>query len=346
MNLPQEPFFVMGMGRRRKLLYSQGRLSDALTGATLRTWDVASVRLTPSAYCIEIETLQGRTVRLWEDPAALWMDEGREPVCLSVGPVCLPDFGGSPHAALLRALHQEILVNIVNGAPLPNLMVYDQPWYRDGAMVCMCLQRTGNLGLVDRWIMGLREPYDRNNAGEREPDNLGELLYLISLVSDARHPLVPTVLRAARESAENGHLVGRSDFGPHPVYQTKWLKYGLSCLQLDDPYRIPPVYDSYSALFWMDYCDAYVPGAPFGERTTALYPYLGWAEAHFHGWPLPPPIADSYPLTWEAEASQARYAGMEAVGPTWVERRIAAPHTWHAAEMMLYLLAQGRGPST
>jgi len=32
------------------------------------------------------------------------------------------------------------------------------------------------------------------------------------------------------------------------------------------------------------------------------------------------------------------YGGMAIVSGTYVERRIAAPHTWHASEMFLYLL--------
>jgi hypothetical protein len=153
------------------------------------------------------------------------------------------------------------------------------------------------------------------------------------------HPLVRAVLDAVPRFEQESHIAGFSDFAPHPVYQTKWLKYGLRSLGIDDPYRIPAVFDSYSALFWMDYKDAHVPGARFSADAVRLYPYLGWAEAHFYGEAPPEPVqAGRYPLSWEARASQADYRGMARLSPELAARRIGAPHTWHSAEMFLYLL--------
>lgn len=37
MRLPRCPFYLFGMGVRRKLLYRRGELLDALTGEVLRT---------------------------------------------------------------------------------------------------------------------------------------------------------------------------------------------------------------------------------------------------------------------------------------------------------------------
>jgi hypothetical protein len=68
------------------------------------------------------------------------------------------------------------------------------------------------------------------------------------------------------------------------------------------------------------------------------YPYLDWAEAHFCG-KRGGPLGDrDYPLSWEANASQADYPALAAISPLYVEQKLAAPHTWHAAEMFLYLL--------
>jgi len=47
---------------------------------------------------------------------------------------------------------------------------------------------------------------------------------------------------------------------------------------------------------------------------------------------------DQYPITWEAHASQANYEGMALISQEYVDRRICAPHAWHAAEMFLYFL--------
>jgi hypothetical protein len=292
---------------------------------------------------------------------------------------------GHPYAEVLRVLHQEMLVNIRvpgregwapalrAGAPLPNLIVYDKPWYRDAAMVCMCLEKTGNLHLVRDWILGLREPFDRNNAGTCEPDNLGQALYLVSLVAapasgHPSHPLVERILAEVQAFRQGDYIVGSTDSGEHPVYQTKWLKYGLKALRLPDPFRVPPVFDSYAALFWMDFKEQGTPsllacwrltrrsarrpaGNPrtggqenrrfprFKQMSRERYPYLGWAEDHFHGDP-PGAIGGGlpYPLTWEAYASEARYERMAVVSEEYVRLRLAAPHTWHAAEMFLRLL--------
>ena len=74
------------------------------------------------------------------------------------------------------------------------------------------------------------------------------------------------------------------------------------------------------------------------------YPYLGWATDHFLGQKRSPISNRDYPLTWEIAASQARYEGMAIIDPVFVTQRTAAPHTWHAAEIFLYVLKQQRDP--
>jgi hypothetical protein len=48
----------------------------------------------------------------------------------------------------------------------------------------------------------------------------------------------------------------------------------------------------------------------------------------------------AYPLTWEQHAGETNYAGMNVVAPVYARQRLSVPHTWHAAEMFLYLLAR------
>jgi hypothetical protein len=337
MRLPDCRFYLFSMGDRRKLLYRRGELLDALTGEVLRTWDVREERIDAAEYEVLLTLHGGETVRLVEDAEAAWLEGAGERHCLSAAPVKLPRFGGHPHAALLRGLHQELLVNLVGGKPTPNLLVYPKPWLRDGAMVAMCLQRTGNLGLMEGWVLGLRDPFDRNNGCE-EPDNLGQALYLLSRFADRTHPLVATVLERVGDFRRDRHIVGPTDGAEHPVYQTKWLKLGLRALGLDDPHVVPSLRDSYSALFWMNFREEHVEGPPFSPEAGELYPYLAWAEAHFHRWDPPMHLCNpTYPHTWEAHASQADYARMGIVNGEYTIQRLAAPHTWHAAEVFLYL---------
>jgi hypothetical protein len=354
-SLPDVPFFQFGMGLRRKLLFKGGVLRDARTGVEIQRWDAKHAVTVPPEYLVRLSTGDGRAVAIREDETAVWIEEnsGRVALAGTRAPLRLPDFAGHRYASILRVLHHEILINVTEAGPVPNFYVYKRAWYRDGAMMAMCLQTTGNLDTIRDWIHGLRDPFDRNNAGETEADNLGQALFLISLSADKNHPLVPKVLKELARfevRAPGGRYIqGRSDFAEHPVYQTKWAKYGLRALQLDDPYVIPRRADSYSSLFWMDYRDRHVPGAEAADRGN--YPYLGWATDHFQGRKLSPISNRDYPLTWETDASQADYAGMKVIDPAFVRQKTSAPHTWHAAEMFLYLREPiapraGRGAAT
>ena len=127
--------------------------------------------------------------------------------------------------------------------------------------------------------------------------------------------------RFERDGPQGKYILGKCDFAEHPVYQTKWLKYGLRALGLPDHYRVPLVPDGYSALFWMDYRDAHVAGKDSDDR--AAYPYLGWACDHFHGRKKSPIGNRDYPLTWEQHASQANYAALAVLDPSM--RRRSSP---------------------
>jgi hypothetical protein len=340
-------FLLLGMGSRRKFIYAPGgRLLDALTLEPVRSWDVVREEMDASEYRASLETRGGETVRIAEDEDGVWVEEkgGRE--LLSRGSsVRLPRFDGHPQARWLRALHAEILVNIMPGGPVPNLWVYPRPWYRDAAMMLMCLRETGNLGLAEAWCLGLHKVFDRNNAGDPEADNLGQVLFMLSLFEARKHPLVEAVMKAVSGYRRDGHIVGRTDGAQRPVYQTKWLKFGLRALGLDDPYRIPAVFDAYSALFWMDFRDKHVAGDRFSAKALRDYPYLNWAEAHFYDGPPPEPLGElGAPLSREGLAGEAEYWRLQPlvdrgiVPAEQVAARMCTPHTWHAAEMFLYLL--------
>ncbi|MFC1462810.1 hypothetical protein ACFLQU_04310, partial [Verrucomicrobiota bacterium] len=260
----------------------------------------------PAEYRVVMHLKEGNEALVFEDEEGVWVEEGGDRRCLTKGEgVKLPRFDGNPHAPWLRALHAELLVNLMPFGPVPNLWVYPRSWYRDAAMMLMCLERTGNLSLVEPWVMGLYKVWDRNNRGHAEADNLGQVLYMAALIGAARHPIIDDVLKAAPDYRKDHHIVGMTDHQEHPVYQTKWLKFGLRTLGLEDPYRIPEVHDSYSSLFWMDYRGEHVPGERFSERALELYPYLNWAEAHFHGEPFPEPLGELRPpLTREGRGSE------------------------------------------
>jgi len=342
--LPDEHFFLFGMGLRQKYLYRDGVLMNAQSGAVIRKWDVREAVILPANYEVYIHTKSGAWAYIFENEEGVWVENNTSSSRSKTlpgtrTPVHLPSFDACKYPAVMRVLHQELLVNVTTNGPVPNFFVYSKPWYRDGAMMALAFKQTGNLDVIRDWILKLGEPYDRNNNGETEADNLGQALFLISLVSDTNHPLVAKILSELPkfEQQRDGvkFIKGRSDFSEHPVYQTKWLKIGLRALGLPDGYTVPQQKDSYSALFWMDYKDAYVPG---DANDRGNYPYLGWACDHFHGQKKSPISNRDYPLTWEAKASQANYEKLNELSSEYVKQKISAPHTWHAAEVFLYLL--------
>jgi len=175
----------------------------------------------------------------------------------------------------------------------------------------------------------------------------GHPLFLLSLFCDKEHELVKKILMEVKKYEVNDknicYIKGRSDFHFTPVYQTKWLKYGLESLGIYDPYTIPLIQDDYSSLFWWEYKDTYMEGTrdAFDEwEKNFNYPYIGWAADHFHGLKRNPISNRDYPLTWEINASQANYEGMKIIDRIYTEQKNSSPHTWHAAEVFLYTLEE------
>ena len=101
----------------------------------------------------------------------------------------------------------------------------------------------------------------------------------------------------------------------------------------------------------MDYRKEHVPGERFSERTLSLYPYLNWAEAHFHDESIPESLTELRPpLTREGVGSEAEYwrrmplSDNGVIPSQQITNRVCTPHTWHAAEMFLYLIEKSHRP--
>ena len=249
-----------------------------------------------------------------------------------------PSFKGHPFEKQLDELYAEIVSQIVDGRPLPNKYVYSRPWHRDGAMVAMVLEKCGRLELIRDWILSIEDPFDRLNKGNEEPDNLGQTLYMLGCVTNAAHPSVSKIVEIAKSRMDkDGYLVGAVDYSRHRVYAAKWLKLGLEKCGLDSSWvKVPKEKDFYDDLFWMDgSCNA-----KLGKKKLCKnWPYLTWAAWHKAGRKFRPedvPVKAGV-MTWEAHASEANYEGLRTIRGDWADRKIAYPHTWHAAEMFLLL---------
>ncbi|WP_461131019.1 hypothetical protein [Spirosoma aerophilum] len=339
--LPDLNFLLFGMGDRLKLIYRKGRLLNALTGNIEEQWRVKQEIIVPSAYLVHLILEDGQTIQILEDETGVWLLQASKKPKLIPGTrsrVNLPRFTGKRFASVLRVLHHEVLINIMHGRPVPNFLVYLKPRYRDAALMGMVLKQTDNLPLIHDWIMALHDPFDRNRQGSQEADNLGEVLFLVSLVSDKSHPVVQMALDSVRKFDREDYIIGQSDEAEHAVYQTKWLKYGLKSLNLPDRYRIPSQYDSYSSLFWWAYTREHVDGKRLSDDLNAHFPYRVWAEDHFYGEKRGSIGNLDYPLSWEQRASNAHYPGLTVLDKDLVKQKLAFPHAWHAAEMFLRLI--------
>jgi len=334
--MPGPRYFLFGMGPRQKFIYRSGELIEWPSLRVSHKWDVKTEMIVPPSSSVWLTTA-GSTVHIFEDESGTYLEEGNKKTILAQSRINLPTFAGERFPNVLRVLHQEILVGVVDGKPLPNFLVYSKPWYRDGAMAAMVLRRTGNISLIRDWILSLRDPFDHNNAGRSEPDNLGEALYLVSCVSDQNHLLVASVLKAMNSFKKQDYIVGITDGADHAVYQTKWLKFGMQSLGIpDSALVVPKAQDSYASLFWWALKDGQI-GPEFSDDAAEKFPYLAWARDHLSGEHAGPVSAGEYPLSWEADASQADYKGMSIIGNEFVKARLAGPHIWDAAEMFLAL---------
>ena len=77
----------------------------------------------------------------------------------------------------------------------------------------------------------------------------------------------------------------------------------------------------------------------FENEYNWLYPYLWWAVKHFENEPIDEKLLEiKYPMSWEKEASQAKYEKIRQLSNTYADNKYSAPHTWHGAEMFLYLI--------
>jgi len=336
--MPDIKFFLFGMANRTKLLYKQGKLIKPLSGEILREWNIKAETIIPNEYKVELETMNNQQFTIYENEKGVYIvDNGKESRVNGTDyEINLPSFSEFRYCEILKVLHQELLINVSDSKPVPNYFVYKKPWIRDASMMAMCFKQTDNLHVMKEWVLNLEDVYDYNN-GEAEVDNLGQTLYLLSLFADKNHPLVNKVFEEVKKReivSETGkYITGRTDGSERPVYGTKWLKFGLSHMGLEDHYIVPDTNDGYNTLIWWMNKDI----ARENGHISTYYPYISWAQDHYFGRKNNALSNRDYPLTWEIQASAADYPGMAVINEVYVKEKTATPHTWHAAEVFLYL---------
>ena len=345
---PDKQFYIFGMGSRKKYIYKAGgQLIDFETSSVFYSFDIKKEKFLFDRYTVVIWTKDGGTYLITENSYGAYIKDitdGEEKI---VATLCeseyinLPDFEEYKYSEQLRILHQEILVSFRGNDPVPNIYTYHKPWYRDGAMMALVLEKTKNLHLMRKWALGVTELYDRNNKGNCEPDNLGQIAFVLSYFVNKDYPLICDIVKEAEKIMKNGLLTGLTDYSHHEIYATLWLKLAYERLGIDtSSIKIPKEFDSYARMFWMDKREV-EKETPYSNEYNEKYPYLTWAVWNFNDEKEYESYLDiKYPMSWEIEASEAEYQNIAPLSQSYADNKCSAPHSWHAAEMFMCLIKE------
>ena len=202
----------------------------------------------------------------------------------------------------------------------------------------MVLRQTNNTDLIKDWLNSINEIYDRNN-GEEEPDNLGELLYLLSLQEDKNNELIDRIEEEANRLADNNpngyYIYGKTDFQDEYLYQNLWYKLGIESVGRDFNYDLDSIpEDQYSkGAWWSDYQTK----PYYNNYSNPDYPYLSYAIRHKQKEGKIVISKELYPLSWETNGKYANYE-QYSYDSSMSDMATSPLHTWSASELLLFIM--------
>jgi len=335
-------YYFFGLGNRRKLMYKKNCLIDIETKEEIISFKEKEHLIVPNLYTVLIETTNHEYIKIYEDEKGVHISKNNKENLVdgTKTKLDLYDFYGEKYPNIKKVLYGEILFNIKDSKIYPNIIAYDKPWYRDAAITCMVLKKTNNTNLISDWISKIEDIYDMQNANEKEVDNLGELLYILSTGENIREDLVEKIENEAEEIASNNpkgyYLTGKTDFAEMTLYQNLWYKLGIESLGKKFKFNLDEIEtDSYSSMAW--WSDYKVEKKPTMEASKN-YPYLSFATRHKIDSGKIAVNSNLYPLSWEREASQADYSKFSDLDTDLENMKISPLHSWSAAEMLLFIM--------
>lgn len=344
-------YFYFGLGKREKFIFKENKLISFFKGDIFKDFgNKTTAVILPEDFTVKIydEYLE-LIAQIIEDEKNVrietFKNENSETNILPNTEIAMsfPNFENYEYSHIMTVLMHEVLFtyNAKMEVFTPSLEIYrDKPWHRDLMIQAMVLKKVGNLELLKKYILNLRDPYNRYRP-VNEPDNLGNVLYLISLYSDKNHPLVKSIIKeAGRITDKNKCISGYVDYRIKDQYPTQLLIYGLKQLglfELANFYNINCPYKEYENILWFtnDKKELDIPSKnnPLknlnfleSNRFSTIndvnpFPYLQVAASHrlvnrgeIGARPLI--LNNTYPLSW----GDGVYL-----------------HAWHAAELFLYL---------
>lgn len=338
--IPDTEFYLFGMGNRRKILFRENKLIDIETEEIIEQFDVDKCLIIPNEYTVLIKEKNGKFDKIFETQNGVFISKnGKSNIIEDTNiDINLYTFDNQTYKNIKKVLYSEILFNIKDSKIYPNIIVYDEPWYRDAAMACMVLKQTNNTNLISDWVKSITEVYDRQNGGEKEPDNLGELLYILSTQEEKNEELISKIEseanRLANENTNGYYIYGLTDSSNQYKYQNMWYDFGMRSIGQHSEFKYNAIEDEYSNLAWWIDKNA----TNIYENTN--YPYLTWANYHASSKKEKKLVVNNkiYPLSWEKGASRANYNEMSIIDEKFVQNRISPAHLWSATEMLLFIL--------
>ena len=333
-----QDYYYFGMGNREKYIYLEGQIKNINTNEIVYSFEEKEHYIIPNLYTVLVQTKDNEFIEIKETEDGVYYNDKVLPKTNIK--INLYDFKNDKYKNMKKVLYGEILFNIKDSKIYPNIVVYKDAWYRDAALTCMVLKQTNNTDLITDWVSSIEDIYDRQNNGVEEPDNLGELLYILSTQKEIRYDLVDKIEKEAERLASsnpNGYYIyGKTDFGDQYLYQNLWYKLGLESIGKTYPYDLKSIKeDSYSKMaWWSDY--EVSDKSPYNSEK--FYPYLSYGAYHKLGSGTLPVNRSLYPLSWETSASSANYNNYQSTMPI-MRAQISSPlHSWSASELLLLLL--------
>ena len=342
-------FFIFGMGRRNKYILHKNNDTNLYN-----LYDFSrKTNLYENISIDEIDAVNYSAIGRYEDKK-FSISENENAVQISIDGdtylygedvhINIPDFSDKKNRDILRILFNEVMVNITDKGPVPSLINYKAPFYRDAAIVAMFLNKTNNIDQIKPWIESINTMYDMQRIVVAEPDNLGQVLYLQSFLDNPNKELIDNILKEAdRIATPDGMLSGTTDWASLSVYQTAWLKFGLASLGLDySKWKLEDgVKDAYADTMWFynleDKDKLFNRDGNNSYHYDSAWQYLNYARAHFYDYDMGyiDRHNNKYPMSYEIGALQEE---LKLISPNMYKLKASAPHIWAAAEMYLYYI--------
>lgn len=330
--------FFFGMGNRKKIIYKDGRLYDIFKKIVIEEFDVKKEMIIPNEYTVIVKTKDDKIIKIYENETGIYIKEKDEVKNLTPNTkkINLPEFKNHKYSEVLKVLHQEILFNIKDSVMTPNIINYENAWYRDAMMGAMVLNETNNTDIIKPWVDKIEKIYDEQN-GHKEADNLGELLYLLH-VTGSKNEISKDIIKEIEEikKQHDGSLAGYTDSMILSYYPTVIAEYASKLSGKDLKLTIPKEYDEYAKLTWYYKDDIQFDGA----YDVVNYPYLGWANYNMNNKGQLYILDDIYPLSYEKGAAFANFNLTPEILGNYKEQKISPTHVWAAAEQFMMLLEE------